>query len=300
MAKNIIIEAGQKWLLINWKDVQFNKERRIEFFKLCKSLGIPTPEHPIEWHKKSYNTAKEVLVQMVNNESNKETKIEEREEEDTMKETITNNINEEAVKATKFVEASQKKVETAAEYTINAVTSVREVIKEVASMNSKDLEVYLKDNADTLWETIKAKVTESRDKLDDASKDFPELKERANKLNNILETFSEILDEDELSGWGKFKEIVKELVKWIVRIFLKVGQILLKIAVTVVVGAVKIAAVTIDTTFGVAGVLHKEVVKPTVKSAKSVYANHKERKAEKEAEFDEFDEMVEETAREMA
>lgn len=202
--------------------------------------------------------------------------------------------------AKEFAEAAQVKVEEAAKYTINAISSVKTIIKDVASMKTDELEVYLKDNAQSLWEKIKVQIEERRNDLNESKVFFPELDKKSKKFDNILNTFSEILDEDELNGWGKFKEIVKELIKWIVRIFLKIGQILLKIAVTVVIGAVKIAAVTIDTTFGVAGILHKEVVKPTVKSAKSAYANHKERKAEKDAEFDEFDEMVEETAREMA
>ncbi|WP_099466816.1 hypothetical protein [Konateibacter massiliensis] len=119
-----------------------------------------------------------------------------------------------------FAEANQEKIEAAAKYTINAVGSVKEEVKHIASMKTDRLEEYLKDNAQSLWENIKEKITASRDRLSKLKVDFPELEEREGKLTNILNTFSEILDDDELNGWGKFKEIVRELTIWVVRMFI--------------------------------------------------------------------------------
>ena len=116
------------------------------------------------------------------------------------------------------------KVEEAAKYTINAISSVKTIVKDVASMKTDELEVYLKDNAQSLWEKIKVQIEERRNDLNESKVFFPELDKKSKKFDNILNTFSEILDEDELNGWGKFKEIVKELIKWIVRIFLKIGD----------------------------------------------------------------------------
>lgn len=321
VTEQTIVDFSDNNKELTWAEIEYNKDKRIEFYRICKIADVDAPEYASDMDEEFFNYAKETLLFMgdgviegileeeeieaqrvrdletINN--NNEVAATEVAEGDNMK---TSNNNKVSENAKAFAEAAQEKVESAAKYTINAVSSVKDIVKDVASKNTDDLEDYLKDNAQSLWETIKDKITERRDRLNEMKEDFPEVGEKAKKLDNILNTFSEILDDDELNGWGKFKEIVKELIKWIVRIFFKVGAILLKIAVTILVGTIKIGAVAIDTTFGVAGILHKDVVKPTVKSAKSAYNNHKERKAEKKAmevDFDEYDDMVEETADEM-
>jgi hypothetical protein len=315
---------------LTWESIEFVKDKRIEFYRVCKIADVDElPEYQSDMNEEFFNHAKEALLFMADgviegileeeemelqkkaieaaltetetSNNNNFVATEVAEGEDNMK-TTTTNSNKVSENAKAFAEAAQEKVESAAKYAINTVSSVKDVVKDVASMKTDDLEDYLKDNAQTLWETIKEKISNHKDKLNRMKDIIPEAEEEARRFDNILNTFSEILDDEELNGWGKFKEIVKELVKWIVRIFLKVGAILLKIAVTIVVGTVKIGAVAIDTTFGVAGIVGRDVVKPTFNSAKTAYNNHKVRKAEKKAmeeDFDDYDDMVEETADEM-
>lgn len=315
--EQMIVDFADTHKDLQWTEIEFVKDKRIEFYRICKTADIDElPEYQSDMTEEFFNYGKEALLFMADGiiegileeeeiasttNNNNFVATEVAEGEDNMK-TTTTNSNKVSENAKAFAEAAQERVESAAKYTINAVSSVKDVVKDVASMKTDDLEDYLKYNAETLWDKIKDRITATRDKLSKAKEDFPELEEREQKLTNILNTFSEILDDEELGGWGKFKEIVKALVKWIVRIFLKIGQILLKIAVTVVVGAVKIGAVAIDTTFGVVGIVGRDVVKPTFDSAKTAYDNHKVRKAEKKAmedDFDDYDDMVEETADEM-
>lgn len=323
--EQMIIGFADKYKDLQWTEIEFVKDKRIEFYRICKTADVDElPEYQSDMTEEFFNHAKEALLFMADSiieaileeeemashvevastettNNNNFVATEVAEGEDNMK-TTTTNSNKVSENAKAFAEAAQEKVESAAKYAINTVSSVKDVVKDVASMKTDDLEDYLKDNAQSLWETIKEKISTHRDKLNRMKDIIPEAEEEARRFDNILNTFSEILDDEELNGWGKFKEIVKALVKWIVRIFLKVGAILLKIAVTIVVGTVKIGAVAIDTTFGVVGIVGRDIVKPTFDSAKTAYDNHKVRKAEKKAmeeDFDDYDDMVEETADEM-
>ena len=221
---------------------------------------------------------------------------------DNMEDETMRNINEtaatteEAIKgeeAKTFAENAKEKLEEGFEYIVNNVDGVAEEIKKMANMNDVQLEKHLTEKGKEIFDKIMNRVKKYYKDMKDNSDICPELEEEAKKSMNIIKLISNVLDEKGTSGWGKFKAIVKELVKWLLRLLLKVGVIVLKIALTVVVGAIKIGATALVTTGKVIGVLNEEVVKPTIKAGKDAWTNHKSKVNEKETKDDEFQDVRE-------
>lgn len=197
-------------------------------------------------------------------------------------------------KAKAFAEGAKEKLSDGFKFVTENVDVAADEVKKMANMNDKELEEYLKTNGkaalDKIVDAVKGFANASREN----ERKFPGFgfKQDADKADSIIELIKAVLDEEELSGWGKFKAIVKELVKWLLRLLLKVGAIVLKIALTLVVGAIKIGATTLVTAGKAIGVVNKEVVKPTVKAGKTAWNNHKERKAAKEAETNDIERQL--------
>lgn len=225
-----------------------------------------------------------------------------------MEDDIMRNINEEVAiteeeltmgeKAKAFAEGAKEKLTDGFKFVTENVDVAADEVKKMANMSDRELEEYLKRNSKSVLDRIVNAVRNFADKSREDGKKFSFFSdvanENADKADNIITLIKEVLDEEELSGWGKFKAIVKELVKWLVRLLLKVGAIVLKIAFTLVVGTVKIGATALVTAGRTLGVVNREVIKPTVKAGKTAWANHKARKAEADFEddFDEVEEML--------
>ena len=291
-------------------DMEFKEydKQQLEFFKnQVKDLGIEIDE----MNEENFYIVKEVLNDMYSKMQNI-IENKESEEIDMSKSTKTNNnatvnnnnegvidmknVNNEATvtveevtmgeKAKAFAEGAKKKLTDGFKFVIENVDVAAEEVKKMANMSDRELEEYLKTNSKSVLDRFTDAVKKYSGKMKDNAEFFPNLKNRADKADNIIELIKEVLDEEELSGWGKFKTIVKELVQWLVRLLLKVGAIVLKIAFTLVVGTVKIGATALVTAGKALGVINKEVVKPTVNAGKTAWANHEERKAAKKAEAD--------------
>lgn len=298
---------------------EFNQQQ-LEFFKSqVKELGIEINEMDEE----NFYIVKETLTDMYSKMQNI---IENKESEEitmsksvnTNNATINNNnnmeddtmrnINEEVVvteeeltmgeKAKAFAEGAKEKLTDGFKFVTENVDVAADEVKKMANMSDRELEEYLKRNSKSVLDRIVNAVRNFADKSREDGKKFSFFSdvanENADKADNIITLIKEVLDEEELSGWGKFKAIVKELVKWLVRLLLKVGAIVLKIAFTLVVGTVKIGATALVTAGRTLGVVNREVIKPTVKAGKTAWANHKARKAEADFEddFDEVEEML--------
>ena len=216
-------------------------------------------------------------------------------EDTTMNNTNTNGtVNAEEVtmadKAKAFAEASKEKLAGGFKFVVENIDVAADEVTKMSNMNSEELEEYLKDNSESIFSKIMGSVKDFRDRMKSKSGSFPSFAKHAETSDNIIKLVKEVLDDEEINGWGKFKEIVKALIKWVVRLFIKVGAIVLKVALVIVVGGVKIACTIIATTIRAASVLNKEVVKPTVKVAKKEWADHKVRKAAKEAAMNNIEE----------
>ena len=287
---------------------EFNQQQ-LEFFKSqVKELGIEINEMDEE----NFYIVKETLTDMYSKMQNI---IENKESEEiTMSKTNTNNnatinntnneemidmknVNEEIAatvevtmgeKAKALAEGVKGKIEDGLKFAVENVDVAADEVKKMANMNDKELEEHLKTNGKAVLDKIVNAVKGFANKSREDGKKFSFFSdvanENADKADNIVELIKEVLDEDGLNGWGKFKAIVKELIKWLLRLLLKVGAIVLKIALTLTVGAIKIGATALVTAGKAIGVVNKEVVKPTVKAGKTAWNNHKERKAAKEAE----------------
>lgn len=195
-------------------------------------------------------------------------------------------------KAKEFAEASKEKIEAGFKFVIDNVDGAREIVEDMADMSSEDLEVYLKTNARNIFDRLMEKINSYRDDMQEGQALFPNLKARFEKCDNIIKTIREVLDDDNKKGWGKFVEIVKSLIVWIVKLFFKVAAIVLKLAFTVIVGAVKIGCTAVSTTVKVVKVANKEIIKPTVKAGKSAFGAFNEYRKERKARMDAARDML--------
>lgn len=286
-----ILTAADKKILhfmeqdLNWSDMG-TKESRVTLLKLANELGVEdVPESPSDIDEDVFDYIKDSIFAMGDGILDEQvddvaaTKVAEGEEN-----TMEQNITEEATmgqKAKEFAGAAQEKIEDAAKYIMDNVPAVKESVKNVASMDNDTLAAWLKYNAHKFYNTIKNKLEENKEQMEEFSDFAPGVKNDIAKHESILKTFANIMDDENKNGWGKFKSIVSALVKWIVRILIKAAQIALKIAVVIVVGAIKIGAVMIDTGFNVFGVTNKEVLTPAYKAAKKAHRAHKAKKAAK-------------------
>ena len=226
-------------------------------------------------------------------------------EDETMK---NENINETAAtteettettmgeKAKNFAENAKEKLTEGFKFVTENIDTAADEVKKMANMNDVQLENYLKDNGKDILDKIVNSVKKYCGDLKKVSERHPDKADKftakINKSNNIVKLIKDVIDEEGLSGWGKFKSIVKEIVSWLLRLFLKVGAIVLKLAFTVVVGTIKIGATAIVTTGRAVGVLNKEVIKPTIKAGKKAWDTHKANMAAKKLEED-FEEETE-------
>lgn len=224
-------------------------------------------------------------------------------EDDNMNEAVKETAATEEIKlgekAKEFAEASKAKLEEGFKFVVENVDVAKTEVTKMANMSDKELEVYLKANGKSVLDKIVDAVKEYSGKMKDNADLFPSFNDRAIKSDNIIELIKDVLDEEELTGWGKFKAIVKELIKWLLRLLLKVGAIVLKLAFTIVVGAVKIGATTLVTAGKVIGVVHQEIVKPAVRIGQDAWENHKVRQAEAKANKAEKEAMMDEVEAEL-
>lgn len=263
--------------------------------------GMDMPDTPLT--KAGYTYIWNVVVEEVETETSTEGMEEDTMETNTTKtnETINDanvnmedktmkNINEEIAateevtmgeKAREFAENAKEKLAEGFKFVTENIDTAAEEVKKMADMNDSQLEEYLKDSGKDILDKILNAIRDYSGKMKDNADIFPSFKERAVKSDSIIKLIKEVLDEEELNGWGKFKAIVKELIKWVLRLLLKVGAIVLKIAIVVAVGAIKIGATTLVTAGKAVGILNREVVKPAVKESKKAWTNHKINKAAK-------------------
>lgn len=301
-------------------DMEFKEydKQQLEFFKnQVKDLGIEIDE----MNEENFYIVKEMLNDMYSKMQNI-IENKESEEIDMSKSTKTNNnatvnnnnegvidmknVNDEVAvtveevtmgeKAKALAEGVKGKIEDGLKFAVENVDVAANEVKKMANMNDKELEEHLKTNGKAVLDKIVNAVKGFANKSREDGKKFSFFSdvanENADKADNIVELIKEVLDEDGLNGWGKFKAIVKELIKWLLRLLLKVGAIVLKIALTLTVGAIKIGATALVTAGKAIGVVNKEVVKPTVKVGKTAWNNHKERKAAKEAETNDIERQL--------
>lgn len=222
-----------------------------------------------------------------------------KEEENMMNETMNNTaatVEVEEVtmgeKAKAFAEASKEKLTEGFEYIVNNVSEVKEEVVKMANMPSDKLEDYLKDSGKDVLNNIINAVKKYSKSMKDSADFFPSLKADAVKADNIIDLIKDVLDEEELNGWGKFKAIVKAVALWLVKLLLKVGAFILKLAFTLVVGAVKIGATVLVTTGKALDIVNKDVIKPVIKTGKKAFKSAKEKLVKDDADLDDIEEML--------
>lgn len=302
-------------------DMDFKEynQQQLEFFEnQVKELGIEIDEMDEE----SFYIVKEILNDMY---SKMQSIIENKESEEiTMSKTNTNNnatvnntnneemidmknVNEEmaateektiGAKAKAFAEGAKDKVVDATKKVASTLSCIEEEVVKINGMNNATAEVYITENAVKILNKFKEDAVKLLNNIGIIIEENPELEGSLRKKEKTLSEFVKVvkdtLDEEKLNGWGKFKAIVKEVAKFVLGLILKAAAVVLKIAFTLVVGAIKIGATTLVTAGKVVGVVNSEVVKPSVKAGKTAWANYKEKKAIKDDFDGDFDEIEEE------
>lgn len=180
-----------------------------------------------------------------------------------------------------FIESVKGKAEEGFKFFITNAEGVKKEFEKLAGMSNTEAEKYIAENAESFFNNIMGKFEDYRKDMKEGSELFPNLKVRYEKCDNIIGLIKEILDDDQKNGWGKFVDIVKSIIMWLVRLMFKVASVVLKLAFTVAVGAIKIGCTAVTTGIKAIGVVNKEIVKPAVKAGKAAWNTHKENKAER-------------------
>lgn len=199
-------------------------------------------------------------------------------------------------KARRFAEASKEKLEEGVKFATENIDTVKEEVKQMANMPPELLEDHLKSSGKKhlrkIMKGIEEFISEKRKSANELSYFAKTDSQDAERAENLLVLIKDIMDDENKSGWGKFVSIVKELAKWVVKVFLTIGAVVLKIAFTGAVGVIKIGAATLVSAGAVGNALYKEVFKPAFKAGKKVWNKAKEKAANiKDAlQDDDFDE----------
>lgn len=240
---------------------------------------------PVDW---SINFSGEEVALIIDDE------VENEMEDDTMK-----NVNEEMTigeKAKAFAEGAKDKVVDATKKVASTLSCIEEEAVKISSMNNTKAEAYIAENAVEVLEKFKNGATKLLNNIGIIIEENPELegslRKKAKSLSEFIEVIQDTLDEEGVNGWSKFKSIMKEVAKFVLGLILKAAAIVLKIALTLVVGAIKIGATGLVTAGKVLGTLNREVVKPTTKDIKTAWANHKKKAEVIEDDFDEIEEEL--------
>lgn len=222
-----------------------------------------------------------------------------------MEDNNMNNINEEvaaAKEATENAEKNESKLTAGFNFVINNISSLADkatdLVGKLSGMNDEELEEYLEEHGKGIIDDVLKETEKYSEDLGIVIKRHPkseDLKKQQKEAKSIVVLIKDTIGDKEKSGWTKFKDIVKAIVVWLVKLFLKVASIVLKLAFTIAVGAIKVGIITLVTAGKAIGVINKEVVKPTISTGKELWAAHKERVAKKaeEAEEAEDDEEAE-------
>lgn len=246
---------------------------------------------PVDW---SINFSGEEVALIIDDE------VENEMEDDTMK-----NVNEEMAvteemtigeKAKAFAEGAKDKVVDATKKVASTLSCIEEEAVKISSMNNTKAEAYIAENAVEVLEKFKNGATKLLNNIGIIIEENPELegslRKKAKSLSEFIEVIQDTLDEEGVNGWSKFKSIMKEVAKFVLGLILKAAAIVLKIAFTLVVGAIKIGATGLVTAGKVLGTLNREVVKPTTKDIKTTWANRKKKAEVTEDDFDEIEEEL--------
>ena len=116
--------------------------------------------------------------------------------------TNTNNINvavtEEELtmgeKAKAFAEGAKEKLTDGFKFVTENVDVAAEEVKKMANMSDRELEEYLKTNSKSVLDRIVDAVKKYSGKMKDNAEFFPNLKNTADKADNIIELIKEVLD----------------------------------------------------------------------------------------------------------
>lgn len=122
-------------------------------------------------------------------------------------------------KAKSFAEGAKGKLSDGFKFVIENVDVATNEAKNMACMKDDELEEYLKKNGKSVLYKIMDAVKEYSGKMKDNADIFPSFNARAEKADNIVVLIKQVLDEEELNGWGKYPEITETLRIWILKIF---------------------------------------------------------------------------------
>ena len=214
-----------------------------------------------------------------------------------------------AEKAGEFVNATKDKVVEGAKKFAEELSTIKDEAIKINKMNNADAETYIKNKGVEILNKIKSEGNKFLDKINILSdknenpKVKTKLKDKAASLSEFIEIIEETLDNDNINGWGKFVEILKALAKLILGLIIKGAAIALKIGIALVVGGIKVGATGVVLAIELAKIIKNDIVKPVHEATTDAWNVHKEHKdARKTKEnndeefYDEFDDMVEESA----
>lgn len=129
-----------------------------------------------------------------------------------------NTGNEIYQKARKNAETYQKEILQAFKFLIENVDSVKEEAEKLAYMKDLDFENYIKANNKSVLDKIVDAVKKYSGKMKDNAEFFPNLKNRADKVDNMVKLINDVLDKNNINGWGQDEKIIEVLRIWLLEL----------------------------------------------------------------------------------
>ena len=126
--------------------------------------------------------------------------------------------NEIYQKDRKNAEIYQKEILQAFNFLIENVDSVKEEAVKLAYMKDADFENYIKANNKSVLDKIVDAVKKYSGKMKDNAEFFPNLQNRADKVDNMVKLINDVLDKNNINGWGQDEEIVEVLRIWLLEL----------------------------------------------------------------------------------
>lgn len=173
------------------------------------------------------------------------------------------------------------------------VTFSKDMVKEaktIAAMSQEQAEMHIRNKFNTngkkfiKWACEKLNIELKEAELDDEIMGDGTPSEVTSHLQKAVADLNAILNDGDKKGWEKAKGVLKAVFGIIFGLFIEVAKVVLKLAFTLAVGAIKIGACTVTTLLSCAGIIKDDVVKPTIKTVNE----HRARKAAKNVGVDQM------------
>ena len=268
---------------INLSDEEL--ERVAIVFEANLPERVDMPDVPLS--KAGYNYIWNVVVEEVETINNDN-------EEKNSEENEMGNTNNNATTAQDILGAARNFGKDAMNAGVTFSKDMAKEAKTIAAMSQEQAEMHIRNKFSANgkkfieWACDKLNIELKEAEFADDVMGDGTPSEVTTHLQKAVADLEAILSDGDKKGWEKVKGVLKAVFGIIFGLFIEVAKVVLKLAFTLAVGAIKIGACTVTTLLSCAGIIKDDVVKPVYGAAKKAHTERKARKAAQSVGVDEI------------